>query len=127
MRIITKLLSNPSSSMRLMDPYGNFVIHSSLQRAKRASTQDDKGNPIIRDYYSSPLTASGNTHDDMLLAKLETVKLVLVTLVLQCFSGGLVVGNFPPHEAFVLGGTNSFPGMNIWSNGENDQTSSSKS
>ncbi|KAK6773859.1 hypothetical protein RDI58_029098 [Solanum bulbocastanum] len=26
---------------------------------------------------------SGNTHDDMLLAKLETI-LVLVTLVLQC-------------------------------------------
>ncbi|XP_015073118.1 pumilio homolog 12-like [Solanum pennellii] len=33
-RIITELLSNPSGSMLLMDPYGNFVIQSSLQRAK---------------------------------------------------------------------------------------------
>ncbi|KAH0722454.1 hypothetical protein KY285_004995 [Solanum tuberosum] len=72
-RIITELLSNPSDSMLLMDPYGNFVIQSSLQRAKRAGARDDKGNPILRDYYSSPLTSSGNTHDDMLLAKLETV------------------------------------------------------
>ncbi|KAH0669465.1 hypothetical protein KY285_023627 [Solanum tuberosum] len=40
---------------------------------RRAGAWDDKGNPIIRNYYSSPLTASGNTHDDMLLAKLETV------------------------------------------------------
>ncbi|KAG5591067.1 hypothetical protein H5410_041581 [Solanum commersonii] len=40
---------------------------------QRAGARDDKGNPIIRDYYSSPLTASGNTHDDMLLAKLETI------------------------------------------------------
>ncbi|KAK6802258.1 hypothetical protein RDI58_000038 [Solanum bulbocastanum] len=101
----------------------------------------------------------GNTHDDMLLAKLETVNigssdpgssvvlpvwsewlvfnkvyararkgLVLGPMrLLLSFSGGHVVGNFPPHEAFVLGGTNSFLGMNIWSNGENDQTSSSKS
>ncbi|KAH0740533.1 hypothetical protein KY290_033576, partial [Solanum tuberosum] len=72
-RIITELLSNPSGSMLLMDPYGNFVIQSSLQRAKCAGARDDKGNDIIRDYYSSPLTASGNTRDDMLLAKLETV------------------------------------------------------
>ncbi|KAH0669866.1 hypothetical protein KY289_024359 [Solanum tuberosum] len=85
MRIITELLNNPNGSMLLMDPYGNFVIQSSLQRAKRAGARDDKGNPIRRDYYSSPLTARkcamfsflncccGNTHDDMLLAKLETV------------------------------------------------------
>ncbi|KAH0682799.1 hypothetical protein KY290_021388 [Solanum tuberosum] len=72
-RIITELLSNPSGSMLLMDPYGNFVIQSSLQRAKRAGVRDEKGNAIIRDYYSSPLTVSGNTHDDMLLAKLEIV------------------------------------------------------
>ncbi|KAK4718061.1 hypothetical protein R3W88_016399 [Solanum pinnatisectum] len=29
------------------------------------------------------------------------------------FSSGHVVGNFPRYEAFVLGGTNSFLGMNI--------------
>ncbi|WMV08898.1 hypothetical protein MTR67_002283 [Solanum verrucosum] len=72
-RIIIKLLSNPSGSMLLMDTYGNFVIQSSPQRVKRAGARDDKGNPIIRDYYSNPLIASGNTHDDMLFAKLETV------------------------------------------------------
>ncbi|KAL3354174.1 hypothetical protein AABB24_018696 [Solanum stoloniferum] len=116
---------------------------------QRAGARDDKGNPIIRDYYSSPLTASGNTHDDMLLAKLETVYtgsgdpgssvfvfnmdqglpvwsewlvfnrvnararkgLVLGPMrLLLSFSGGHVVGNFPPHEAFVLGGTNSVRG-----------------
>ncbi|WMV18829.1 hypothetical protein MTR67_012214 [Solanum verrucosum] len=59
--------------MLLMNPYGNFVIQSSLEREKRASARDDRGNPIIRDYYSSPLTVSGNTHGDMLHAKLETV------------------------------------------------------
>ncbi|KAK6789492.1 hypothetical protein RDI58_013292 [Solanum bulbocastanum] len=56
MRIITELLNNPSGSMLLTDPYANFVIQSSLQRAKRAGTRDDKGNPIIRDYYNSPVT-----------------------------------------------------------------------
>ncbi|KAJ7947540.1 outer envelope protein 80, chloroplastic [Quillaja saponaria] len=40
---------------------------------QRAGVRDGQGNPIIRDYYSSPLTASGNTHDDMLLAKFESV------------------------------------------------------
>ncbi|KAI3449943.1 hypothetical protein Pfo_006608 [Paulownia fortunei] len=40
---------------------------------QRAVAHDEKGNPIIRDFFGSPLTASGNTHDDMLLAKLETV------------------------------------------------------
>ncbi|XP_047254966.1 outer envelope protein 80, chloroplastic isoform X2 [Capsicum annuum] len=116
---------------------------------QRAGARDDKGGPIIRDYYSSPLTASGNTHDDMLLAKLEAVYtgsgdpgssvfvfnmdqglpvwsewlvfnrvnararkgLVLGPLhLLLSFSGGHVVGNFPPHEAFALGGTNSVRG-----------------
>ncbi|KAJ7980765.1 outer envelope protein 80, chloroplastic [Quillaja saponaria] len=38
-----------------------------------AGVHDGQGNPIIRDYYSSPLTASGNNHDDMLLAKFESV------------------------------------------------------
>ncbi|XP_031114447.1 outer envelope protein 80, chloroplastic [Ipomoea triloba] len=116
---------------------------------QRAGARDDKGNPIIRDFYSSPLTASGNTHDDMLLAKLETMytgsgdsgssMLVFnmdqgipvlpewlvfsrvnaralkglavgpVRLFLS-LSGGHVVGNFPPHEAFAIGGTNSVRG-----------------
>ncbi|KAL3518894.1 hypothetical protein ACH5RR_021483, partial [Cinchona calisaya] len=40
---------------------------------QRAGARDDKGNPVIRDFYSSPLTASGNSHDDMLLAKIESV------------------------------------------------------
>ncbi|XP_055807116.1 outer envelope protein 80, chloroplastic-like isoform X2 [Solanum dulcamara] len=116
---------------------------------QRAGARDDKGSPIIRDYYSSPLTASGNTHDDMLLAKLETVYtgssgpgssvfvfnmdqglpvwsdwlvfnrvnararkgLVLGPMhLLLSFSGGHMVGNFPPHEAFAIGGTNSVRG-----------------
>ncbi|XP_051118804.1 outer envelope protein 80, chloroplastic [Andrographis paniculata] len=40
---------------------------------QRAGAHDEKGNPVIRDFFGSPLTASGNTHDDMLLAKLESV------------------------------------------------------
>ncbi|KAK6789623.1 hypothetical protein RDI58_013423 [Solanum bulbocastanum] len=125
-----------------------------IRISQRAGAPDDKGNPIIRDYYISPLTGSSNTHNDMSLAKLGTVNTGSVCfqhesglsvwseslvfsrlnararkgLVLgPIFSSGHVVGNFPPHEAFVLGGTNSFPSMNIWSDGENDQTSSSKS
>ncbi|KAK6794322.1 hypothetical protein RDI58_007775 [Solanum bulbocastanum] len=77
-----------------------FIIGELYQDCICAGARDDKGSPIIRDYYSSPLTAS--------------------------FSGGHVVGNFPRHEAFVLGGTNTFLGMNIWFDGENDQTSSAK-
>lgn len=116
---------------------------------QRAGARDDKGNPIIRDFYSSPLTASGNTHDDMLLAKLESVYtgsgdrgssmcvfnmeqglpvwtdwlffnrvtararkglVVGPTCLLLSVSGGHVVGNFPPHEAFAIGGTNSVRG-----------------
>ncbi|KAL0365982.1 UNVERIFIED_CONTAM: Outer envelope protein 80, chloroplastic [Sesamum radiatum] len=40
---------------------------------QRVGAHDEKGIPIKRDLFGSPLTASGNTHDDMLLAKLETV------------------------------------------------------
>ncbi|KAL5082567.1 hypothetical protein RYX36_010988 [Vicia faba] len=40
---------------------------------QRAGVSDNNGVPIIRDRYNSPLTASGNTHDDTLLAKIETV------------------------------------------------------
>ncbi|KAK4726861.1 hypothetical protein R3W88_031778 [Solanum pinnatisectum] len=54
-----------------------------------AGARDDKGSPIIRDYYSSPLTASGNTHDDMLLAKLETIG--FVTLFIFNMDQGLLV------------------------------------
>ncbi|CAN6696602.1 unnamed protein product [Malus baccata var. baccata] len=116
---------------------------------QHAGARDEKGDPIIKDVYSSPLTASGNTHDDMLLAKLESVytgsgdhgssmcvfnveqglpvlpewlyfnrinararKDVELgpTRVLVSLSGGHVVGNFPPHEAFGIGGTNSVRG-----------------
>lgn len=117
---------------------------------QRASARDDKGNPVIRDFYSSPLTASGNTHDDMLLAKIETVytgsgdpaassmfafnmdqgipvwpewlvfnrvnararKGIIIGPACLHFSvsGGHVLGNFPPHEAFAIGGTNSVRG-----------------
>ncbi|CAL1409592.1 unnamed protein product [Linum trigynum] len=40
---------------------------------QHAGVRDEKANPIIKDRYSSPLTASGKPHDDTLLAKLETV------------------------------------------------------
>ncbi|KAI3407971.1 POTRA domain-containing protein [Psidium guajava] len=115
----------------------------------RAGARDDKGNPVIKDFYSNPLTASGNTHDDSLLAKLETVytgsgdrgssmfafnmeqgipvlpewlffnrvnararkgiEIGPAHFVLS-LSGGHVVGNFSPHEAFAIGGTNSVRG-----------------
>lgn len=117
---------------------------------QRAGAHDDKGNPAKRDSFSnSQLTASGNNHDDMLLAKLETVYtgsgdpgssmfafnmdqgipvwpewlvfnrvnararkgLVVGPACLRLsLSGGHVVGNFPPHEAFAIGGTNSVRG-----------------
>ncbi|KAL5152339.1 Outer envelope protein 80, chloroplastic [Glycine soja] len=142
---------------------------------QHAGVRDEKGIPIIKDCYSSPLTASGNTHDDTLLAKLETVYtgsgdhgssmvcselnrvflfkfntmfLIMNCLVLQfvlnmekglpllpewlsftrvnararkgveigparlhlSISGGHVVGNFSPYEAFAIGGTNSVRG-----------------
>ncbi|GMH11489.1 hypothetical protein Nepgr_013330 [Nepenthes gracilis] len=114
---------------------------------QRAGARDEKGNPIIKDFYNSPLTASGSTHDDMLLAKAESaytgdlgssmlvfsmeqglpvlpewlcfnrvnararkgVELGIAHLLLS-LSGGHVVGNFSPHEAFAIGGTNSIRG-----------------
>lgn len=116
---------------------------------QHAGARDDKGNPIIKDFYSSPLTASGNTHDDTLLAKFEcaytgsgdpgssmfvfNMEQGLPVLpewlffnrvnararkgldigparFLLSLSGGHVVGNFSPHEAFAIGGTNSVRG-----------------
>ncbi|KAJ4979038.1 hypothetical protein NE237_009818 [Protea cynaroides] len=116
---------------------------------QHAGARDEKGNPIIKDCYGSPLTASGNTRDEMLLAKFESVytgsgdhgsSLFVFNMeqglpVLSewlCFnrvnararrgvdigparllfslSGGHVVGNFSPHEAFAIGGTNSVRG-----------------
>ncbi|KAI3822874.1 hypothetical protein L1987_10473 [Smallanthus sonchifolius] len=116
---------------------------------QRAGARDEKGNPMIRDFHNCPLTASGNNHDDMVLAKVESVytgssdpssSLFVVTmeqglpvwsewlvfnrvtararkgLVIGparfnlSLSGGHVVGNFPPHEAFPIGGTNSVRG-----------------
>ncbi|KAK6164174.1 hypothetical protein DH2020_001038 [Rehmannia glutinosa] len=116
---------------------------------QRAGAHDEKGNPIIRDFFGSPLTASGNIYDEMLLAKLETVytssgdpgsSMFVFNMdqgipvspewlafnrvnararqgfaigparILACLSGGHVVGKFPPHEAFPIGGTNSVRG-----------------
>ncbi|XVF04685.1 hypothetical protein REPUB_Repub05bG0106300 [Reevesia pubescens] len=116
---------------------------------QHAGARDEKGNPIIKDFYGSPLTASGKPYDDMLLAKFESVytgsgdqgssmfafnmeqglpvmpewlffnrvnararKGVEIgpTRLLLSLSGGHVVGNFSPHEAFALGGTNSVRG-----------------
>ncbi|GMY16311.1 outer envelope protein 80, chloroplastic [Fagus crenata] len=114
-----------------------------------AGVRDEKGNPVIKDAYSSPLTASGKTHDEMLLAKFESVytgsgdhgsSMLAVSMeqglpvlpewlsfnrvnvrarkgveigpasLLLSLSGGHVLGNFPPHEAFAIGGTNSVRG-----------------
>ncbi|KAL6505351.1 Outer envelope protein 80, chloroplastic [Orobanche gracilis] len=116
---------------------------------QRAGAHDEKGNPIIRDFFGSPLTASGNAYDEMLLAKLESVYtssgdpgssmfvfnmdqgipvspewLVFNRVnararqgfaigparILLCLSDGHMVGKFPPHEAFPIGGTNSVRG-----------------
>ncbi|KAK6164169.1 hypothetical protein DH2020_001033 [Rehmannia glutinosa] len=125
---------------------------------QRAGAHDEKGNPIIRDFFGSPLTASGNIYDEMLLAKLETVytssgdpgsSMFVFNMdqgipvspewlafnrvnararqgfaigparILACLSGGHVVGKFPPHEAFPIGGTNSVRG---YEEGQLDQT-----
>lgn len=116
---------------------------------QHAGARDEQGNPIIKDFYSSPLTASGKTHDDTLLAKFESIytgsgdhgstmfafnmeqglpvlpEWLFFTRVnartrkgihigpasfLFSLSGGRVVGNFSPHEAFAIGGTNSVRG-----------------
>ncbi|XP_038698414.1 outer envelope protein 80, chloroplastic-like [Tripterygium wilfordii] len=115
---------------------------------QHSGVHDEKGNPIIKESYGSPLTASGRTHDDMLLAKFECVytgsgdhgtsmfvnleqglpvwsewlafnrvnararKGVEIgpALFVLSLSGGHVVGNFSPHEAFAIGGINSIRG-----------------
>ncbi|KAG2674967.1 hypothetical protein I3843_13G143100 [Carya illinoinensis] len=116
---------------------------------QHAGVCGDKGDPVIKDCFGSPLTASGQSHDDMLLAKFEIVytgsgdqgsSMFVVNTeqglpvlpewlsfnrvnararkgveigparVLLSLSGGHVVGNFPPHEAFAIGGTNSVRG-----------------
>ncbi|XP_011042089.1 PREDICTED: outer envelope protein 80, chloroplastic isoform X1 [Populus euphratica] len=116
---------------------------------QHAGARNEKGEPMIKDHYSSPLTASGKNHDDMLLAKFESVytgsgdhgssmfvfnmeqglplwpewlffnrvntrarKGVEIgpALCLLSLSGGHVMGNFSPHEAFAIGGTNSVRG-----------------
>ncbi|XP_075635333.1 outer envelope protein 80, chloroplastic [Castanea sativa] len=116
---------------------------------QHAGVYDEKGDPVIKDHFSSPLTASGKIHDNMLLAKFESVytgsgdhgsSMFAVSMeqglpvlsewlsfnrvnararkgveigparLLLSLSGGHVVGNFPPHEAFAIGGTNSVRG-----------------
>ncbi|TYH04592.1 hypothetical protein ES288_A08G019200v1 [Gossypium darwinii] len=133
------------------DPWieGNDKQTSRTITVQRAGAHDEKKNPLIKDFYGSPLTASGKLYDDMLLAKVEcvypgsgnkgssmfiinmeqglpvipdwlyfnrvnarvskSVKLGPARLLLR-LSGGHVVGNFPPHEAFAIGGTNSVRG-----------------
>ncbi|KAH9771787.1 Outer envelope protein 80 [Citrus sinensis] len=116
---------------------------------QHSGAHDEKGNPIIKDFYSSPLTASGKTNDEMLIAKFESVytgsgdqgsSMFVFNMeqglpvlpewlffnrvnararkgveigparLLLSLSGGHVVGNFSPHEAFAIGGTNSVRG-----------------
>ncbi|GAY46955.1 hypothetical protein CUMW_100930 [Citrus unshiu] len=116
---------------------------------QHSGARDEKGNPIIKDFYSSPLTASGKTNDEMLIAKFESVytgsgdqgsSMFVFNMeqglpvwpewlffnrvnararkgveigparLLLSLSGGHVVGNFSPHEAFAIGGTNSVRG-----------------
>ncbi|XP_009120869.2 outer envelope protein 80, chloroplastic [Brassica rapa] len=116
---------------------------------QHAGARDEQGNPIIKDFYSSPLTASGKTHDETLLAKFESIYTgsgehgstmfafnmeqglpvlpewlffnrvnartrkgihIGPASFLFSLSGGHVVGNFSPHEAFAIGGTNSVRG-----------------
>ncbi|AQK69636.1 Outer envelope protein 80 chloroplastic [Zea mays] len=116
---------------------------------QHAGARDDKGNPVIRDFYNSQLTASGHDYDDTLLAKFESIytdsgdhsstmfvfnieqglpvlpewlsfnrltarlrqgyEIGPARLLLSA-SGGHMEGNFPPHEAFAIGGTNSVRG-----------------
>ncbi|CAH2072348.1 unnamed protein product [Thlaspi arvense] len=116
---------------------------------QHAGARDEQGNPIIKDFYSSPLTASGKSHDETLLAKFESIYTgsgdhgstmfafnmeqglpilpewlffnrvnartrkgihIGPARFLFSLSGGHVVGNFSPHEAFAIGGTNSVRG-----------------
>ncbi|CAN8300689.1 unnamed protein product [Cochlearia groenlandica] len=116
---------------------------------QHAGARDEQGNPIIKDIYSSPLTVSGKTHDDTLVAKFESIYTgsgdhgptmfafnmeqglpilpgwlffnrvnartrkgihIGPAQFLFSLSGGHVVGNFSPHEAFTIGGTNSVRG-----------------
>ncbi|KAK1259576.1 hypothetical protein QJS04_geneDACA010312 [Acorus gramineus] len=116
---------------------------------QHAGARDDRGNPIIKDVHSCPLTASGNAYDDTLILKGEGVYTGLgdqgspmfvinmeqglpVLPEWLCFNrvsararkgvgigpahvvlsllGGHVLGNFSPHEAFTIGGTNSVRG-----------------
>lgn len=116
---------------------------------QHAGARNEKGEPIIKDCFGSPLTASGKSHDDTLIAKFETVytgsgdhgssmfvfnmeqglpvlpewlffsrvnartrkeiEIGPARLILS-LSGGHVVGNFSPHEAFTIGGTNNVRG-----------------
>ncbi|KAJ4827882.1 Outer envelope protein 80, chloroplastic [Turnera subulata] len=116
---------------------------------QHAGAHDGKGVPIIKDRFNSPLTASGKTHDDSLIAKVESVytgsgdqgsSMFVLSMeqglpfwpewlffsrvnararkgieigparLLLSLSGGHVVGNFSPHEAYAIGGTNSVRG-----------------
>ncbi|KAK5836300.1 hypothetical protein PVK06_012081 [Gossypium arboreum] len=40
---------------------------------QHTGAHDEKGNPIMKDFYGSPLTASGKPYDDMLVAEFECV------------------------------------------------------
>ncbi|KAF9619427.1 hypothetical protein IFM89_007002 [Coptis chinensis] len=116
---------------------------------QRAGARDEFGRYLTEDCYGSPLTASGNTHDHMLVSKLEAeyydfgthgpsnilfnmeqglpimpswlcfnkvnararkeIELGFARLVLS-LTGGHLVGSFPAHKAFAIGGTDSVRG-----------------
>ncbi|CAH2075761.1 unnamed protein product [Thlaspi arvense] len=81
-----------------------------LKLISHAGARDDKGNPIIKDSYNSPLTASGNTHDDTLLAKFECVYTGSGDPGSSMFIWWSCDWKFLPYEAFAIGGTNSVRG-----------------
>ncbi|KAK4707091.1 hypothetical protein R3W88_033340 [Solanum pinnatisectum] len=60
----TQILSDFS-----LEIYDKREVPWRMKALNHVGARDDKGNPIIRGYYSSPLTASDNSHNDMLLAK----------------------------------------------------------
>ncbi|KAH9789726.1 Outer envelope protein 80 [Citrus sinensis] len=89
----------------------------------RAGSHDEKGNPIIKDFYSSPLYRKFVFDMEQGLPVLpkwlffnrvnaharKGVDISHARLRLN-LSGGHVIGNFYPHEAFAIGGTNSVRG-----------------
>ncbi|KDO61303.1 hypothetical protein CISIN_1g008548mg [Citrus sinensis] len=101
----------------------NQPDNSSQTIGRRAGSHDEKGNPIIKDFYSSPLYRKFVFDMEQGLPVLpkwlffnrvnaharKGVDISHARLRLN-LSGGHVIGNFYPHEAFAIGGTNSVRG-----------------